>query len=165
MTMGIRGHRSDCSVLKPNARGPAPVASIVSALEITLGLVFVVAATSKVINATEATALAEFLLPTGGKAVLLLLVPVEWAAGIALIAGFARRYVVPFVIALLTMFSFALGIAGFRGFDGSCGCFAIGESAHFAAVRNTFLIAFAVLVWLLDQLFQRDFQQVQEELA
>jgi hypothetical protein len=56
---------------RPCARGIASVASIGSAIEITLGLVFVVAATSKVINATDATALTEFLIPTGGKELLL----------------------------------------------------------------------------------------------
>jgi hypothetical protein len=77
-----------------------------------------------------------------------------------LIVALARRYVVPFVIALLIIFSIALGIAGVRGFDGACGRFAISESAQFAVVRNTIVIAFAILVWWLNQLSYKDSQQV-----
>ena len=120
--------------------------------EIVLGGVFVVAATAKLLASQDAVRLVEFLGPkwVEAQSVLIGVVAFEWALGLLLISGLLRSLVVPTAVVLLSAFSGLLAYAGIRGYDGSCGCFAIGESVQTAAIRNVFLIGIGVLAMVVS---------------
>jgi len=120
--------------------------------EVVLGGVFVTAATAKLITSQDTLRLIEFLGPgwVEAQTVLIGLVAFEWILGLLLISGVVRSVMVPASVALLAAFSGLLVYAEFRGYEGSCGCFALGESVQTAAIRNVFLIGIGVLAMVMS---------------
>jgi uncharacterized membrane protein YphA (DoxX/SURF4 family) len=129
---------------------PAPV----RIAQVAIGLVFLAAALAKIGDATYfAQQVHNFrLAPIWSEHLVAMTLPwIELVAGLALVVGPRRRAGALIVLALMLLFTIAVGTAWARGLDFTCGCFGkasasgIGARKFFENVGLTLLAAVAFL--------------------
>lgn len=130
--------------------------TIVVALRVLLGLVFVYSAADKVADP------ARFAIAVRGYEIMplpltnvfaLALAWAELAAGLLLVFGIYARQAAAAVLLLLVMFIAAIGITVVRGMVIDCGCFSNeggAQTGYLLIIRNIFLGAAAVAVMRFD---------------
>lgn len=130
---------------------------LVAALRIGLGVLFIAAALPKLQDpAGFAKAVGHYhLLPeTVGRVVALALPVLELLVGACLVLGVLDAGASLVVLALMIVFTAAVGSAVARGLDISCGCFDTEDGAKVGAekiVENLALTAAAFWVWVRDR--------------
>jgi len=121
-----------------------------------LGVIFVYAAYSKILDAPSFAEEISYyhMLPMQQVNWMAIFLPwLELVCGICLLTGFSWRGAMWLVIAMLIMFTYAIGHAVHEGRDIRCGCFGHGESAervgYVAIGRDLVMIATAVVALFL----------------
>ncbi len=120
-------------------------------VRIALGLVMLAAALTKIGNpAALATQITHYrVLPVGPENLLAVMLPwIELLAGLALVSGFRARSGAWLALAMLVVFTAAVGQAMARGLDFECGCFGTGDATRVGAaklIENLALTAAAAL--------------------
>jgi putative oxidoreductase len=124
---------------------------VATALRVTLGLLFVYAATAKLGNMhqfAEEIANYRMLPPAAVPGFAVLLVGLELCAGTLLLVGVAARAAATVIATLLVAFIAALSQALLRGVDLRCGCFGGSDLATWGTVaRDVAMLAAAALVF------------------
>jgi uncharacterized membrane protein YphA (DoxX/SURF4 family) len=130
---------------------------VVAALRLALGALFVVAALPKLTDPVGfAKAVANYhLVPVQAERLLaLVLPPIELLVGVLLIVGVADAGASLLAVALLVVFTAAIGAAIARGLDISCGCFHTEGGAKAGGGKIAENVAFLVVacwVWTQDR--------------
>lgn len=121
-------------------------------LRVAMGLLFVAAAWPKLMDpAAFATAVTNYrMLPLPAERVLaLVLPPLELLAGLALIVGVLDAGARVVVLALMLVFTTAIGTALARGLDISCGCFDTEGGAKVGIAKLAENVGLTAVAWWL----------------
>lgn len=130
---------------------------LVTLLRVGLGVLFIMAAWPKLADpAAFATSVSNYrMLPVPvERVVALALPPLELLVGVALIVGVIDAGASFLVLAMMAVFTVAIGVALGRGLDISCGCFDTEGGAKVGLgklVENIGLTAAAFWVWRGDR--------------
>jgi len=134
--------------------GALPKRTLISALRILLGLVFIFSGMAKIfhLGAFMRTLAAYPFLPDWTLFYLAILIPMaEYFLGACLVLGLFLRWAIPSLLGLLLIFSGALVYQLLAGNAGSCGCFGgiVPEPGGWWAVLRNGTIAglLGILVW------------------
>jgi uncharacterized membrane protein YphA (DoxX/SURF4 family) len=127
---------------------------VVRLCRIAIGLIFIAAALGK-LGDLRAFALQVHnyrLAPIWSQNLLAMTLPwIEILAGVALVVGVRARAGAVIVLALMVIFTFAVGAAWARGLDFECGCFGKASAARIGATKffeNIGLIVLALVATL-----------------